>query len=258
MKLKIISFLLFLIFIYSCENPTEVKEKRIAGFCLTFDDNYIENWKKIIPILDSNNIKATFFITQIRAISQKEKEIIKLLKSKGNEIAVHGYRHIDANKFLESHTIKEYIEIEIIPSINFLNKLDITPTSFAYPNGFNNDSLDSALLNIFKILRDVTDEQRKPLEKNIEEINEIYVSANNNKITAALGIDKNFKISLEMIEKGFKRASAKNEVIVFYAHNPVKTVTAPYQIKIDYIKKIISLAKKYDLTNHTISELSEL
>jgi hypothetical protein len=113
------------------------------------------------------------------------------------------------------------------------------------------------MLEIFVGLRDVTEEQRKPLEKNIDEINEIFFTFDDKKLVAGLGIDKNFNISLNMIEDGFKRASEQNEVIVFYAHKPVFKANASYQIEYDYLKEMFNLAKKYNLKSYTFAELFE-
>lgn len=99
---------------------------------------------------------------------------------------------------------------EIVPSINYLDSLGLYPETFSYPYGYNCDSLDTVLLQHFRLLRDVTDEQRIQLEKAIEEIDEIYFKFQNEKILSALGIDANFNVSLEMLEAGFKRSLKNN------------------------------------------------
>jgi hypothetical protein len=142
--------------------------------------------------------------------------------------------------------------------VELLESEGLNITSFSYPYGYNCDSLDNEMLKSFVILRDVTEEQRKPLEKHINEIDEIYFKFDNNRIIAGLGIDKNFKISLDMIEEGFKRASEKGEIIVFYCHKPNPQANASYQIEYSYLRDIFELARKYNLKSYTFSELTEL
>lgn len=250
---------LLLLLLFGCNDtptpPIDLVKK--AGFCLTFDDTYIKNWNNILPLLDSNDVKATFFITQIYKISKEEIDLLKTFQDKGHEIGCHGWQHIDALKYLENHTLQNYFNIEIKPALDFMNNINLYPTSFSYPNGYNCDSLNSCLLNTFNVIRDITDEQRRPLEKNIKDIDEICFCFDKQRVISSLGIDKNFNISLDMIEEGLKRAANKNEVIVFYSHNPVKTATASYQIEYQYLRELFSLTKKYNLKSYTFSEMIE-
>jgi hypothetical protein len=226
------------------------------GFCLTFDDAYVNDWNKILPILDSNDIKATFFITQAFKLTESQIGILRIIKNHGHEIGSHGWQHINALSFLTNNSIEEYVEKEIVPSINYLDSLGLYPETFSYPYRYNCDSLETVLLQYFRLLRDVTDEQRVPLKKAIEEIDEIYFKFQNEKIISALGIDANFNVSLEMLEAGFKRSLKNNEVIVLYVDRPVKNVNSPYQIELDYLRSLIELAKLYKLQSYSFSELA--
>jgi peptidoglycan-N-acetylglucosamine deacetylase len=254
---KLFLFVIFLvIFSLGCNEQLTPPEKiNKAGFCLTFDDTYVEQWNKIIPLLDSCNVKVTFFLTQIYSISDQEISLLQNFKADGQEIGCHGWKHINAITFLENHTISDYILQEIIPALNFMDSYNLAPSSFSYPYGYNCDTLDNALLQTFALLRDVEEIQRTTGVTNVKNIDDIFYKFDNTKVIPALGIDANFKISLDMIETGFKKASENNEVIVFYAHQPVGKVNGSYQIEFEYLRKLFALAKKYDLKSYTFSEL---
>ncbi len=237
--------------------PNPINNK--TGFCLTFDDAYVKEWMKIIDLLDSNNVKATFFVSSIDRISSTDIKSLQYINKVGHEIGSHSWRHIDADKYLNDHTIAEYCEEEINSSVELMKNLGFNPKSFSYPYGHNCDSLDMILLEIFDVLRDVTDEQRKPLEKNINDIDEIYFNLceKRERVISALGIDENFHISYDMLEEGIIRASENNEVIVFYCHKPVEKINSTYQNEYKYLKNLFALARKHNLKSYTFSELVE-
>lgn len=60
-------------------------------------DNYL---KRILDMLDSRGIKATFFCTG--KMAEKFPQVVKLIQSKGHEIGCHSYRHTWMNKMSES------------------------------------------------------------------------------------------------------------------------------------------------------------
>ena len=254
--LKYSVYLSIILIINACNSvdPIEKVEVRRSGFCLTFDDDYLAEWVNINDMLESNNVKATFFIAR-DYLSSTEKAFLNTLLIHGHEIGCHTLHHCHSLEFISNHSIREYLDTEIIPQIEMMNGLGIYPKSFSYPYGENDSTLDKELLKYFEILRDVTDEQKKPLEKPIEEIDEIFYKNINPKIVVGLDIDNNFNISLEQIEKVFKRAKDNNEIVIFYAHQPVNEITRSYQISIDYLQKLFLLAKKYELKNYTLSEL---
>ncbi len=256
-SLSLLFIFISISFICCNDNSTSPENINKAGFCLTFDDTYINDWNSIIPILDSNNVKATFFLTQLYKVSENEIILLRKFKEKGHEIGCHGWHHLNAMDFLENNLLTDYINKEISPAINFMDSCGFHPTAFSYPYGYNCDSLDKSLLKSFSLLRDVTDEQRKPLEKNIEDIEEIYYKFDDEKVISSLGIDANFNISLDMIEAGFKRVVEKNEVIVFYSHCPIKKCNSTYQIEYQYLRDVFKLAEKYKLKSYTFTELTK-
>jgi hypothetical protein len=247
---------LTLILIISCkesivENPNEEN----GGVCLTFDDVYVNEWYGLSELLKNNDIKATFFVTMINTLSSSKLNKLQRLDSLGFEIGCHGINHLNAVEFLETHTLQEYYYTEVLPSLKIMNRINLFPKSYSYPYGMNNDSLDTFMLGHFDVLRDVTDEQRQPLNKEVDEINEIYCKKGESFVVSGLGIDINFKIDESKLRSTLLRASENKEVVTFYAHCPVESNASSYQIEIEYLENLISLIKEYDLKTFIISEL---
>ena len=254
---KLFTLLLFVLLISCNEHIVDNLEDYKGGVCLTFDDAYVDQWYKLSNSLIENNIKATFFVTMINTLASSKLEKLQTLDSLGFEIGCHGYKHIDAVKYLESHTLNDYFYNEVLPALNIMDKSDLHPKSYSYPYGMNNDSLDNYLLNYFEILRDVTDEQRKPLEKEVEKIDEIFCKKGESKIVSSLGIDINFNINESKLRNALQRAKENKEILCVYAHCPVDSNAISYQIEIGYIKNFISLIKEYELNTYTFSELAK-
>lgn len=256
---KLFAILLFIYIIglfNSCNQLNEpITVENFGGFCLTFDDTFAKEWESIIGLLDSNNVKATFFVTRINRFSQSEIEALQNLYNAGNEIGCHTLNHANALTYFPRRTLKEYLDKEIKPVLDQLKIIDIVPTSFAFPNGYTNDSLNTELLKYFKVLRIISEEQRKGYVAKVNVLNDIYYKFDNSRILSALGIDHNFKIDIELIKEGFERAKMNNEVIIFYAHRPVNVVWADYQIEKKFLRDIIHLAKEMGLKNYKFSDL---
>lgn len=182
-------------------------------------------------------------------------QALKNLYDSGNEIGCHTLNHANASTYFPKKTLSEYLEKEIKPVFEQLISIDIVPTTFAFPNGYTNDSLNTELLKYFKVLRIISEEQRKGYVAKVSNINDIFYKFDNNRLLTALGIDYNFKIDIELIREGFQRAKTNNEVIIFYAHRPVNVVWADYQIEKNFLGKVLILAKEMGLKNYKFSEL---
>ncbi|MBN1301607.1 MAG: hypothetical protein JW995_10370 [Melioribacteraceae bacterium] len=137
-----------------------------------------------------------------------------------------------------------------------MDKINLHPGSFSYPYGMNNDSLDNYLLGYFKILRDITDEQRKQTTREIEDIDEIFCKKGESKVVSSLGIDVIFNIDEKSLRHALQRAKLNKEILCLYAHCPVVSDATGYQIETGYIYNLISLINEYGLNTYTFSELS--
>lgn len=240
------------------ENLTDYKLVRISGYCMTFDDDYITDWYGISDLLISNEVKATFFVSNLGEINQSEIVQLKKLDELGFEIASHGFHHTNAVEYLKDHTLDDYYEYEIKPAINFMDSLGSRPVSFAYPFGRSSETLDNFLLNYFKILRHVTIEQLIPSTKEAQYIDEIYYRLNGSRLIAGLGIDINYSVSLEELRQAFQRTLINNEIIILFAHRPVDSLPAAYETQIAFLDSVFKMANEFNLKSYKFSELPDL
>ncbi|MBL7067593.1 MAG: polysaccharide deacetylase family protein [Candidatus Marinimicrobia bacterium] len=251
-------FLLFILLIAlnNCDSllNNDISEPK-GGVCLTFDDVYVNEWYKLSNLLKLSDFNATFFISKIHSLSSSEIHNLRKLDSLGFEIGCHGWNHINAVDYLTHYSLAEYYNVEILPALNFMNKNNLSPTSFTYPRGMHNDSLDQYLLQKFQVLRCVTLEQVKPLTVNVEDISEIFIKKNKSQIVAGLGIDKQFKISEDMLYNALERASENDEILILYAHCPVDSNAQHYQINKSYIENLILKCEELNLKSYRISEI---
>lgn len=115
------------------------KDKKMA-LSLTFDDARISQIDSGIPLLDTYNVKATFYVSPVSLI--KKLEDWKSVANNGHEIGNHTVHHPCSNNYdfgdsnsLENYTLAE-IQNELVNENVIINtQLGITPVSFAYPCG---------------------------------------------------------------------------------------------------------------------------
>ncbi|RPJ19332.1 MAG: PKD domain-containing protein, partial [Planctomycetaceae bacterium] len=127
-----------------------------SGIALTLDDDYVDEWYAMRGMFKAYGVKATFFITEFDRLTTQQINELKVLQSEGCEIACHGFRHLDAVSYIQSHTIANYVSTEITPAINAMKAQGFTPTDFAWPYGEFNSALNTEMYKYFDHLRGVT------------------------------------------------------------------------------------------------------
>ena len=229
-----------------------------GGYILSFDDNYIHNWYKISSLLDKYKCKATFFVSGFGYLDNESINILLELQNKGHEIALHTLNHKSAIKYLLKSDLNNYIQYEINPELDSMNFYGFNPKTFSYPYGDNNVMMDSVLLEKFELLRDVTNSQRhfySMFFKEYDQLDEIFITNKSSNVIKGLGIDKNYNVSINDINKIFNRLSKNNEMVIFYCHNPVKKAYKKFQIEIDYLENFLILANEYNLKSYRFMDL---
>ena len=139
---------------------------------LTFDDGpHPENTPRILDILESRNITASFFL--IGALAERNPQIVQELYGRGHQVCNHGYHHLDATRHPLARVIDDMQQcqrlLEALCGGNTLPKLfrppfgKVTPQSLlaARRAGFQivmwtRDSRDSHEIPSESVLRAVT------------------------------------------------------------------------------------------------------
>jgi len=125
------------------------------GLKLSFDDDHIDNWYENRELLEE--WKATLYVTRFDCLTVEQLCKLRELEIQGCEIGCHGFRHLNAVEYLKTHTIDEYILVEIIPAIQIMKLHGFEPESFAYPFGTRTPELDEMLKKYFKHIRPTDD-----------------------------------------------------------------------------------------------------
>ncbi len=125
----------------------------IAGIALTFDDNSVDQWYAIRGLLQQYNAHATFFVSQPGNLDGSQLDKLRTLQADGHEIGYHGYAHLDAAAYIQTHSIQQYIDNEITPGVSLMQNAGLNPAHFAYPYGSESGPLTSALAAYFGHVR---------------------------------------------------------------------------------------------------------
>lgn len=244
------------IFIVKNTWETQSKQKEITtGIVLTFDDKSILEWHESRSLFNKYDAKATFFVNGVEDIEQNHFSLLKELEKDGHEIGSHGLNHLNSINYVENNSINDYIEKEIVPSIEKLTEEGFKVTSFAYPFGARLEEIDEALFDKFNIIRGTsyTNETISIKDQDLA----YYSPENPNKIVFGVGIDEGYNNSIQDVIAGLERAKNNNEVIILYGHNIKDNADDDkYTTTKEMLESIFKYAVDNDMNFYTISELS--
>ncbi|HLL21281.1 MAG TPA: polysaccharide deacetylase family protein [Kofleriaceae bacterium] len=117
-----------------------------AALALSFDDQAIEAWTEIRPLLSEHDAHVTFFVTRLHLWTPEQLEMLQVLRDDGHAIEAHSVAHLHAPAYVEAHGVNAYVADEVLPSIIGLDEIGEPVTAYAYPFGESVDEVDSALL----------------------------------------------------------------------------------------------------------------
>ncbi len=244
------SLIIFTTSLMGCqEKKTCEIEKNKGGIIFTFDDQYINEWHKFRNKFREYNIKATFFICRPQNLTSNQITKLNQLVSDGHEIGNHGLNHRNALIFKDS--IDQYYSNEIKPGLDNLESLGFEIKSFAYPYGNSTEPIDSFLLDSIPYLRKATWNKK---DTSIDYYNDIFANEGSYRVINSMGIDYNYHISLESLEKGIQRAKKENEVLILHAHR-IDTVKKEFVVNPVYLESIFRLSNKHGLKSIRICDL---
>lgn len=127
-----------------------------AGLALSLDDDAIEAWTSVAPMLDTYGVRATFFVTRFHRFTAAQRALLHQLADAGHDIEAHSVDHLRAPEYAEAHGLAAYVAGEVSPGVAALRADGHDPVAFAYPFGSRTGELDRVLLDDFAVLRSVT------------------------------------------------------------------------------------------------------
>lgn len=225
-----------------------------GGVAITLDDKNVDEWYSIRPLLNKYDAKATFFVSNLKKLTNDEVAKLLELRNEGHEIGVHGLEHLSVEEFLKTGgTVEEYVDREIKPAIDFMTKKGFKPNSFAYPGGSNTPASDEAILPLFSgPLRDTA--YTEP-DKRAKSLNKVYFDWDNpSKLIYGLGIDENYGNTIDELKDGLRRAFDERKVLVLYAHKPTEE-PGKYHLPLHKLEVILQTTKDLGLTFYRASDL---
>ena len=237
---------------YSAKNEVAAQvAPGLSGIALTFNGWAIDDWYNMSSLLSGNNATATFFVGKIENLNSSDFEKLRAIKYDGNEIGLSGFRYVNAVDYTENHTLQEYIDEEITPAIEVMSDNDLFPTSFAYPYGSRNSTIDAELLRYFLRLRSTAYTTNTTRVVNLDLV---YYNWQNEALIRGVGMDSEYGNTIEEITQGLERAQQSDEVLVLYGHTPIYN-SPDYGTPAEKLLSIIQEAHALNLAFYRVSDL---
>jgi len=122
-----------------------------AGVAFGFDDDGVETWTQIRPLLERHHARVTFFVTRFDQLTDPQRAQLEDLATDGHAIESHTLHHLEAATYPGG--AQAYYAEEVAPEIAALVAGGYTPESFAYPYGSRTDATDAAIAPHVRFLR---------------------------------------------------------------------------------------------------------
>jgi peptidoglycan/xylan/chitin deacetylase (PgdA/CDA1 family) len=256
-KQRIPNLLLLILFFYisGCQKfqlRNEIDPLDIGlqpGIALTFDDNYYDDWIRMLPILDKYNAKATFFISINRPNKRNKPDLQKILilYNDGHEIGAHTMNHLKIDFYLRNHSLTQYYENEVLPNIKLFDSLGIYTSSFAYPYGHRTTTSDVFLGKCFEKIRTVTIYGKSKPYVNVLNKYEKHIDA--------LSIKATSDNSLRIYENAILNAKACSGVLVLALHKPAIIVQHRLEFSYEMLDSICQFAVQHNMRFYRMLDL---
>jgi peptidoglycan-N-acetylglucosamine deacetylase len=245
---------LFVLALCSCNKDKSIKPLG-PGLFLSCDLPP-HHWHPIKEYLKENNIKVTFYTESFQSLTDFQKNLAKEMLADGHEMGHHTATHPNLNTYLEDHSLKEYIESEILPMKYLMESEGFTVKTFAYPHGASTSECDKELLNYFLSIRKT---YNPSLLKNLEDIDAIYYRYGQNEFLNAASIDKKSKVTLSEIFDALEKAKKSKQTIALYCHfvSFGDSIQNELSINESDLKAIINKAVELNLQSYTATAMSK-
>ncbi len=227
----------------SLDPPSAVEGISGGGVVLTFDDASIDEWCAVDSALAAYHWKATFCVAGFPALDADHVNKLAALQAGGHEIACHGTEHLDAVKYLSSHSAHDYFSKEIRPSLDSMKAHGIRVQSFAYPYGLRNIESDRVLMGCFSILRGTKSQGFDCL-------------ASGERTVYAYEIDGHPEDVLPHVFRLLFYAREHDEIVIFYAHKPEPFGSGENIVNYQTLKEICGFVTSAGMQFLTLRDLA--
>jgi peptidoglycan-N-acetylglucosamine deacetylase len=245
---RTILLLLAILFIFftGCRKGIPEGELEQGQIAITFDDNTVENWHKHLALLDSLNIKATFYVSHYHTFNKQQKTWLKEIAAHGHEIAFHTATHPDLAKEVSKNGLAATEEKEIKRDLRMMQEDGYNPTDFAYPFGSHTSQLNTCLLRTFKSVRALSNQQNYNLS--------LVKEAGEGKVLYGANVDNNSRLKEDGILSLIEKAQDHHDCLVMVAHQ-IAVPNAQLKITRERLQYIARLAQEHNLRFVRVDEI---
>ena len=237
---------------------TDETTKRLKpGIILSFDDcGNIPGWVAALPLFEKYNIKATFFINGPGRMTSGQKDGLKKLMAAGHAIGSHGVNHADSIRFIEKQGASAFLAKEITPADKALRQLGVSPVSFAWPNGWNNDATDRSIAKYYRHARGAA--RRFPEKGSMADENRFFTPVGQTTLRITFpghGLDNVSDTELERhIYPALQRIKNRGELLTVYAHS-ISPSGQGLSVRPEILEKIFIRAKELGLVFYRFDDI---
>ncbi|MGY5882011.1 MAG: hypothetical protein RTV31_17335, partial [Candidatus Thorarchaeota archaeon] len=167
------------------------------------------------------------------------------------EVSISWLLYVNSVEFLSNTSLKSYVDEEITPAIELMSEIELLPTSFAYPFGSRNTTIDVELSKYFIRLRGTANTSNTTRIVNLDSV---YYKWQNEVLIRGVGMDSEYGNTINETIEGLERAQQSNEVIVLYGHTPTYD-TPDLGTPVEKLVAILEAAQTMNLVFYRVSDL---
>ena len=131
----------------------EIATTHGGALALAIDDNAVDDWYALRPLLAAYDARITFFVSRWYEQGPQQVDELMQLAAAGNELEPHTVNHLPPLDYVAAHGLDAWLADEVDPSIQIMKDHGLTPHVFAYPFGERDDELDRAVLERLPAVR---------------------------------------------------------------------------------------------------------
>lgn len=131
----------------------QIAETHRGAIALAIDDNAIDDWYALRPLLMAYDAHITFFVSRWQEQGPQQIDELMQLAADGNELEPHTVNHLNPLQYVADHGLDAWLADEVDPSIQVMRDHGLTPQFFAYPFGVRDDEVDAAMLQRVSAVR---------------------------------------------------------------------------------------------------------
>jgi hypothetical protein len=118
-----------------------------AGVALMYDDWHTQEWLASEPLLAAYGAHVTLYVGRYAHMPASAHDQLRQLADAGHDVEAHSVHHLRGPTVVEERGLREYLDEEVLPSIDVLRADGYEVLSYAYPFGVRTNETDRAILD---------------------------------------------------------------------------------------------------------------